>query len=318
MFGGGTPTIRGMVPSDITVRRNVFTKPLSWRGERWSVKNAFELKNARRVLIEGNLFEHVWAGGQNGYAVLFTVRSESGAAPWAVVEDITFRFNIIRKAGAAINVVGHDDKGASGQVSRLSISNNLVYAIDHGVYGGNGDFVQLGAQPRDITIERNTVLHTGIAVRLYTGRTPSGTGDVAGFVFRDNVLRHNQYGVKGEGVNTGLPTFAKFLPGAVFDRNVLAGGPAAQYPAGNYFPSQVEFEAQFVNPAAANYAFVAGSMFRTAASDGGRLGADLEMMQRVMSGIARFDAAPADPGADRDERQPTGRTGRSRSGKRGQ
>jgi hypothetical protein len=31
MFGGGDPTIRDLVPSDIQIRRNTFSKPLEWR-----------------------------------------------------------------------------------------------------------------------------------------------------------------------------------------------------------------------------------------------------------------------------------------------
>jgi hypothetical protein len=227
--------------------------------------------------------------------VLFTVRGEHGAAPWAVVEDITFRYNIVRKSSAGINVVGHDNNGASGQVSRVAIVNNLFYAIDKDVYGGTGDFVQLGAQPRDITIERNTVLHNGIALRVYGGSTPTGRFEIERFAFRDNALRHNQFAVKGEGVNNGMPTIAKFLPGAVFERNVLAGGPAGQFPPGNYFPSVAEFEAQFVDMSGGNFAFVAGSALRTAASDGGALGADLQMLNQIINGLAGPGLSPEDP-----------------------
>src|SRR5690606_23447694 len=63
MFGGATPRIEGLVPADIVIRGNHFHKPLRWRigdpsyeGIPWSVKNLFELKNARRVVIDGNIF----------------------------------------------------------------------------------------------------------------------------------------------------------------------------------------------------------------------------------------------------------------------
>src|SRR5207247_2173657 len=86
------------------VRRNHLFKPLSWKighptyaGRPWSVKNIFELKNARRVLVEGNLFEHNWRHDQNGFAILFTVRNQGGAAPCCPVEAVTFRNNIAPK-----------------------------------------------------------------------------------------------------------------------------------------------------------------------------------------------------------------------------
>jgi hypothetical protein len=299
IFGGADPGISGLVPSDITVRRNVFTKPLAWRTERWLVKNAFELKNARRVLVEGNLIENVWAAGQTGYAVLFTVRNQDGRAPWSVVEDVTFRFNIIRHAGAAINVLGYDDLQSSQQTRRLRISHNLVYDIDRGRWGGNGDFIQIGAMPRDISIENNTVFHTGIGLRLYGGRTPTGRFEIEGLVFRNNTLRHNEYGIKGDGVNPGNPTITRYLPGGVIDRNVLAGGPASQYPGGNFFPSVADFEAQFVDMPRENFSLVPGSVFGTASIDGSSLGADLGTMQFVMNG-ALLPAAPTEPPPEDD------------------
>src|SRR5207245_7659455 len=71
MFGGADPSIHGLVPSDIEVRRNHFAKPLAWKaggpayeGTPWTVKNLFELKNARRVLVESNLFERNWVHAQ--------------------------------------------------------------------------------------------------------------------------------------------------------------------------------------------------------------------------------------------------------------
>ena len=64
MFGGGAPAIHDLVPSDIEIRHNYFFKPTSWRGVWAAVKNLFELKNARRVLVEGNIFENNWLASQ--------------------------------------------------------------------------------------------------------------------------------------------------------------------------------------------------------------------------------------------------------------
>ena len=56
LIGGGDPSIANLVPSDIEFRRNHFSKRKEWLG-RATIKGTFELKNARRVVIEGNLFE---------------------------------------------------------------------------------------------------------------------------------------------------------------------------------------------------------------------------------------------------------------------
>ena len=63
------------------------------------MKNLFELKNARRVLVEGNLMEYVWQEAQVGYAILLTPRNQDGRAPWVTVEDVTIRRNLVRHAG---------------------------------------------------------------------------------------------------------------------------------------------------------------------------------------------------------------------------
>ncbi len=290
MFGGADATIPNLVPADIVMRRNLLSKPLSWRGDRWSIKNILELKNARRVLIEGNVFEHVWQAAQVGFAIVLTPRNQGGKAPWSVVEDVTFRYNIVRHAGSAINLTGWDDEAASAQTQRVQISHNLFYDID-ARWGGQGIFLQIGNNPRGLVIEHNTVVHSGTAIKVY-GRKNGAPWPVDGFVFRDNLMRHNTYGVIGDQQGPGQPTLSAYFHGLQFERNVLAGGQPSLYPGVNYFPSLADFEAAFVNAAAGDFALAATTPFKGWASDGGPLGADI---RRLASAIASPSAAG--PGA---------------------
>ena len=64
MFGGGASQDTS---ADIEIRRNHFYKPRSWNPADptygnipLSVKNHLQLKNASRVLVEGNVMENVW------------------------------------------------------------------------------------------------------------------------------------------------------------------------------------------------------------------------------------------------------------------
>ena len=278
MFGGADPAIWNLVPSDITIRRNVLSKPVAWRQEKWTVKNAFELKNARRVLVEGNVIENVWAQAQTGIAVLLTTRNQGGKAPWSTVEDVTIRYNIVRHAGGAFNISGIDDLRPSAQGQRLTISDNLVYDIDGSRWGGNGRFLTIGNQPRDVTFERNTIVHTGNVVTAY-GKP------IEGFVFRNNMARHNSFGVIGDGQSPGLNTLNTYFPGATFDRNVLAGGKASSYPGGNYFPTVAEFEESFASPLSENFMPVAGSSLALSTSAGGPVGADVSAVSRAVNGL---------------------------------
>jgi len=84
MFGGAAPAIEYMVPADIVFYNNYVTRPMDWLGK-WRVKNMFELKNARNVDVQYNVFENNWVSGQSGFGILFTVRTcEAGDYFWAV------------------------------------------------------------------------------------------------------------------------------------------------------------------------------------------------------------------------------------------
>src|SRR5438445_5820152 len=119
MFGGQDSTIPNLVPADIAILGNHLAKPLSWRpgdpayaGTQWSVKNLFELKNARRVLVDGNIFEYSWPdqpSGQDGFAIVFNPRNQSGGAPWSTVEDVTFTHNIVRHATKGVLILATDN-----------------------------------------------------------------------------------------------------------------------------------------------------------------------------------------------------------------
>jgi hypothetical protein len=106
MFGGSDPSVPNLVPADIVVTNNFVSKRVSWKTERWSVKNLIELKNARRVMISGNTFENNWDGAQPGFAILFTVRNQDGRCPWCQVDHVTFERNIVRHVAAGIKILG--------------------------------------------------------------------------------------------------------------------------------------------------------------------------------------------------------------------
>jgi hypothetical protein len=120
------------VPSDITVRGNLVTKDLAWQAIKLSIKNLFELKNARRVVVDGNVFEYSWTSGQEGSGIVITVRNQSGRCPWCTVEDVTFSHNIVRHTANGVNILGHDDTAAgstSGRAARIVIRDNLFYDV---------------------------------------------------------------------------------------------------------------------------------------------------------------------------------------------
>lgn len=241
LFGGLDVKITGLIPSDVEFRDNHLSKPLSWNplhasysGIHWSVKNLFELKNAQRVWIEGNLFENNWVDAQSGPSILFTPRNQDGGNPWATVKDVNFINNRIVNVAGAISILGTDDINPSQPAERITIKGSIVERLNAPGLGGNGRFLQLLNGPRDVTVQNNSVISAdAITPVVFDG------AQMTGFVFTDNILSRGQFGVMGSGLGEGTSSLAGYCPGYVFTRNVLIGDPsvASRYPSGNYFVS---------------------------------------------------------------------------------
>jgi hypothetical protein len=279
MFGGADPAIPDMVPADIEVIGNHLAKPLRWKegdpsfeGTAWTVKNLFELKNARRVLVDGNLMEYNWPHGQNGFAILFTVRNQDGGAPWSTVEDVTFVNNVVRHVAGGMNVLGRDDIHRSQPTRRIAILNNAF--LDVGGAWGKGRLFQFLDGVEDVTIEHNTAVHGG-GIIWAGDRTPH-----RGFVFQNNIVMDNSAGIVGEGTAGGQSTLDRYFPAAIVRRNAIVGGSADRYPPDNFFPASIE-QVGFVGSQPSNVRLAATSTFKRAGTDKLDLGADVDALHTL-------------------------------------
>jgi hypothetical protein len=267
MSGGGDPTIPDLVPSDMIVRWNHFFKPPHWTfetstqagtpfGKKWRIKNLFELKNARRVTVRGNVFENNWIqADQHGFAIQLTPRNQGGGCRWCTVEDVTFEDNIVRNSTAGINVMATDDTRPSGPLQRVAIRNNLLVNITGNAFPGtpildrSGRLVQIlnpstTVRRIDLTVDRNTAFSSREV-------SFSGWNPTSGVAFTNNVIRHNRCtagndcGMSGNNTSPGMPSItAWFTSPVVVSGNILfdAGRDrSAEYPAGNQFPDTVSF-----------------------------------------------------------------------------
>jgi hypothetical protein len=297
LFGGADPHITNLVPSDIEFRRNLCAKLLSWNpfdssyaGIPWPVKNSFEIKNAQRLLLDGNTFENNWVAAQNGTAIVFTPRNQEGAAPWSRVQDVTFTNNIVRHTSTGILLLGWDYTHTSQQTQRIKIRNNLFDDIGGPRWGGNGiPFVIVDATA-NVTIDHNTTFHKG-NIMIADGRPHTG------FIFTNNLTPHNDYGVVGSGTGTGTPSLDAYFPGYVFARNVLVGGLASNYPANNFFPATLG-NVGFVDLAGGNYRLASASPYKGAGLDGADIGADIDAIQAAINGTALPPPPPPVQGND--------------------
>ena len=295
LFGGADPAIPNLVPSDIEIRKNYLFKPLSWRagspsyaGIHWSVKNLLELKNAQRILVDGNRLENNWADAQNGYGVLFTVRNQDGTAPWSTVRDVTFTNNIVRGSGGGVNMMGKDYLHPSQPTQRILIQNNLFDDISP-AWTGTGTFFQILDGGSDVVVDHNTVLQSG---NMITATYSSALLPAASFVFTNNIVPYNQYGVFGDyGVGLGMLAINAYFPGSSFARNAVVGGLASNFPADNYYPSALA-AVGFVDLANRNYALAPGTPYVRAGTDGKDVGADFTAMAAAMAAASSPAPAP--------------------------
>ena len=268
LFGGAPPRL-AVTPADISVRGNHFNKPLGWRTEPWVVKNHLELKNARRVRIAGNLLTNDWTSGQEGTAVLFTVRAEDGRVPNATIEDVEFVNNVVRGAGNCFLVHGYEGRGGH----RLTIRNNLFTDIDKTRWGGDGKFL-IVSQWDGLTVEQNTIITSGAITEAW-GQA------ITNFIFRRNIVTHNEYGFHGGGREPGADSLRAYFPGADISDNAIVGGRPEDYAARNAYPVTLDLVG-FVNWRAGDYRLRADNPFRHAARGGASIGAAVEELPQAL------------------------------------
>jgi hypothetical protein len=286
MFGGTPPSIIGLIPSDIEVRDNYLAKPLSWRSAGWKVKNLFELKNAQRVIVEGNVMENSWDndGDHNGYgAVVLTVRNDSPPGAnlnyWATIQNVDFRNNIVRHAGRGINILGVDDDGQpSVQGHDIRICNNLFDDINNS-WDDDGKWVKV-RQMNNLTLDHNTVFQNWDIILTYdVGNTSTG------FVMTNNIVNYGS-GINGQNTAPGNQTMTTYFPSGVLSGNVMIGGSSQAYQysnfPNNYYPtlSQVGF----VDYSNGNYRLSSTSPYISSATDGRAVGCDLDTLAAATGG----------------------------------
>ena len=280
MFGGADPKILGLVPSDIEIRGNHIFKRLSWfpgdpnfAGVKWPIKNLLELKNAQRVLIEGNLLENT------GAALVLTPRNQSGSAPWSVVQDVLVRNNLVRNSDTGFVALFSDSERSSQPMKRVAVVNNLwqVRRTFFGLVSGPGVL-------EDLLIEHNTAVPCAYSTYFFEARVPPA---LIRFRLTNNVAGFGSYGVVAPGAD---PTLAQFAPGAILSKNALiniadSGDGQGEKRNVRHGVAATMYMA-FRNPAAAGInadgTLTPTSPLRRRATDGKDIGVDFDELQRAL------------------------------------
>lgn len=271
MSGGDDPRIPGLVPSNITFRRNYVTRPMSWKTSSWQIKNLFELKSANHVDVEYNVFENHWMQAQRGVAIVFTPRNQYGRAPQTVVANVTFANNVVRNVASGIAILGHDNDHPSQQTHNITIRNNVL-TIRGAALGGDGRFLNLddgiGSGADNVVADHNTVDNDGSS-SVYLS-----SGAYTNFEFTNNLTFGGKYGIMSS-AGIGQPTITKYLPGSTILKNAIAGVSANLFPVGNDYPTVTELRTEFVDFTTGDYRLDATSRYQNFGTDGNDLGADV-------------------------------------------
>jgi hypothetical protein len=219
MFGGVNPSIPNLVPSDITIRNSVIRRQPRDK-KVWLAKNLIECKNCGRVLIEGNLIENNWADAQTGYALLLkSVNQSSGGCSWCTSQDITVKNNRIQNSGNGLNLAGIQE-GPAVAAARYTITGNVVDSLNVGIFTADGIPLQvLGGTLSDVILAHNTIaVHAGALWGLL-----NMTGATTRLVLQDNLMYCGGYGIKGQGLGVGLPSWTAGAPGGGWQSNAGFG-----------------------------------------------------------------------------------------------
>jgi hypothetical protein len=317
LFGGGAATT---TPADIEIRRNHMFKPMIWLkgqpgfvggpdGNPFIVKNLFEIKNAVRVLFEGNVLEGSWGGfSQAGFGIVLGPKNQAArggnVCPICQVTDITIRYCIISHVAGGF-LIGNGLSGNGGAAKdggRYSIHDVIVEDIQTELYNGRGVFAQISTAPgitqavplHDVSIDHVTAFPPRV---LFNIGGPISGPKMGHLSITNNIFAAAERPVTttggGTDRNCSAGPVSKFLDLALqacfssynFQNNVIIGG-AGGWPKGTSTPAKLS-DVGFVNPKDGNggeYRLAATSKFKHKASDGKDAGADIDAIEHATAG----------------------------------
>jgi hypothetical protein len=304
LFGGGEAN---QPPTDIEIRFNHLFKPLIWKsgqpgfvgganGNPFIVKNLFELKNAQRVLYEGNVAENVWSGfSQEGYSVLLTPKNQNNLCPLCVVLDVTIRYSTFsHMAGGMQTGNGRSDSGgvpADGQ--RWSIHDITMDDIDPQVYNnGGGGYLFLVGQCDTCPSLKHVLVDHITAFPVFGWMTLNASPPpIDDYKITNSIITAGNNQLFADTAPSSCITVPNSSAKAILDAcfnpysvtlNAWIGGHGT-YPDGKLFPvdaNAVQFT-NYNNGNGGDYTLVPTSPYKNAGLDGKDLGADIATVSQL-------------------------------------
>ncbi len=306
LYGGATMGIAYATPSDITIRGNYLFKPTRWESSEsgFALKNLLELKHARHVVIDGNVMRNSYPRGQEGDAIVLTVRNQNSNNPWSTIQHVQVTNNRIDNVGRGFNILEVDDVANSPSLpaTNFIIRNNLWERVGAtAANASDGWWGKLNGLPYKLWLNHNTVFHTGTVI--YAAGGPSWTTG-SEFHFDNNLVKHNAYGFTGDGIAraNGFEFLNTFAPGWRMRHNVMFIPPPPvdlefliPYPYPNdpfnenrYLSDTADYQAftsQFLNLGVGNYRLRTTSFgYQWATDSPADVGCNIDQMEAATAG----------------------------------
>jgi regulation of enolase protein 1 (concanavalin A-like superfamily) len=304
LVGGATSLIEGATSADIEYRQNYNFRNPAWQTDTSrarAIKNLFELKNAIRVVVEGNRMENNWVDAQAGHAILFQCVFDSG--DWCKIEDVDFRNNFILNS-TSIGTVNGREYMRGTNVRRMAFRNNLWQNINPPAYGNSSNptpHLSISRGPLDIRLEHNTFRQPNGNKTVSLVGDPDGdnTGEerTAGFIWRNNIADGWGCGFFGDSTSCGLSGINHYLHGYVISHSVAVGDSSTLYPSttpsGNMMFPSTEAAVGFTNPAANDWSLLTSSAYKGGGSGGSDPGVNWTVLQSAIAHTTDGDWAQA-------------------------
>lgn len=142
MIGGTDFLGADLVPKDVTVTRNYWTKPIAQLGV-WQPKNLLEFKAGHRIKVEGNIFDGFWDSNVSQWSAINAKsvnQAQTAAQAYVGLSDLTIRHNFVRNVPDFMTCHGAPTPPVEIG-SRIIVHNTLCANVNSTTWstGGIGD-----------------------------------------------------------------------------------------------------------------------------------------------------------------------------------
>jgi hypothetical protein len=278
-IGGADSASPEMITQDVRITNSHFIKQYNDAWKAASIKNLFEIKSVKRLVMDRCILEQNWARDwPTGVAFILKSCNGTSGETWATCEDVTMSNLVVRKVGSVFAIVGKNDSNrVSDWMRRVKLVNILAYDIDVNEWQGTGRGCPVANGCEDALVIDHVTMHSN-SHSWMDFRVNSGILKSPGMLkWTNSMLCESSYGYFSEPSGVGFAAVAKDWNGTTLEGNVWKIGSRTQgtMPPGNLRLAPAAWEAS-IGP---DHLVIPGSEASTVPTTDGKLpGADGSML----------------------------------------